>query len=145
MEMKQKLEEWKRRLDFKDLQLFFEKSKNLRLRIRQRSLREQLTEYARRGSLKEVCHDLEKVSEKGLLKDKRTLNGLLESVAHNFHVLKNGRRYSCSLKIFMEVLLMWRGLGIATFAASNLCGPEIHSTYRWRNQHCVSLADGKVQ
>jgi len=73
--MKQKLEEQKRRLDFKDSQLFFEKSKNLRLRIRQRSLREQLTEYARRGSLKAVCHALEKASEKGLLEDKRTLNG----------------------------------------------------------------------
>lgn len=33
MEMKQKLEEQKQRLDFKDLQLFFEKSKNLMLRI----------------------------------------------------------------------------------------------------------------
>ena len=147
MEMKQKLEEQKRGLDFKDSQLFFEKSKNLRLRIRERSLREQLTEYmyARRGSLTEVCHDLEKASEKGLLKDKRKLNGLLESVAHNFHVTKNGRRYSCSPKLFMEVLLLWRGPGIATFAASNLCGPEINSTYRWRNQHRVSLADGIVQ
>lgn len=145
MEMKQKLEEQKRRLDFKDSQLFFEKSKNLRLRIRQRSLREQLTEYARRGSLKAVCHDQEKASEKGLLEDKRTLNGLVESVACNFHVMKNGRRYSCSLKLFMEVLLMWGGPRIATFVASNLCGPEIHSIYRWRNQHRVSLADGIVQ
>ena len=51
-EMKQKLEEQRQKLDHKDSQLFFEKSENLRLRIRQRNLREQLTEYSRRGSMK---------------------------------------------------------------------------------------------
>ena len=59
--------------------------------------------------------------------------------------MKNGRRHSCSLKLFMEVLLMSGVLRIATFVASNLCGREIHSIYRWRNQHRVSLADGIVQ
>ena len=31
---------------------------------------------------------------------------------------------------------------IATFVAINLCGPEIHSIYRWRNQHLVHLDGG---
>ena len=59
--------------------------------------------------------------------------------------MKNGRRHSCSLKLFMEVLLIWGGLRIATFVGSNLCGREIYSICRWRNQHRVSLADGIVQ
>ena len=130
--MKQKLEEQKQRLDFKDSQLFFEKSKNLRLRIRQRSLREQLTEYARCGSVKAVCHALDKASEKGLLEDKRTLNGLLESVSRNFHVMKNGRCYSCSPKLFMEVLLMWGGS-----ADCNICSIK----FVWsRDPFYISLA-----
>lgn len=141
-EMQQKLKEQKEKLDYKESQLFFLKSKNLRLRMRKRSLDEKLAEFARRGSMKAICHNLDKAAQNGYLKDRNTLIGVLQTVARNFHVEKNGRRYQSSFKLFLEVLLLWGGPRVATFVAINLCGPEIHSIYRWRNQHLVHLDGG---
>ena len=141
-EMQQKLKEQKEKLDYKESQLFFLKSKNLRLRMRKRSLDEKLAEFARRGSMKAICHNLDKAAQNGYLKDRNTLVGVLQTVARNFHVEKNGRRYQSSFKLFLEVLLLWGGPRVATFVAINLCGPEIHSIYRWRNQHLVHLDGG---
>ena len=141
-EMQQKLKEQKEKLDDKESQLFFLKSKNLRLRMRKRSLDEKLAEFARRGSMKAICHNLDKAAQNGYLKDRNTLVGVLQTVARNFHVEKNGRRYQSSFKLFLEVLLLWGGPRVATFVAINLCGPEIHSIYRWRNQHLVNLDGG---
>ena len=92
-EMQQKLKEQKEKLDDKESQLFFVKSKNLRLRMRKRSLDEKLAEFARRGSMKAICHNLDKAAQNGYLKDRNTLVGVLQTVARNFHVEKNGRRY----------------------------------------------------
>lgn len=44
--------------------------------------------------------------------------------------------------MFLEVLLLWGGPRIANVVALNLGGPEIHSIYRWRNQHRIVFADG---
>ena len=141
-EMQQKLKEQKEKLDDKESQLFFLKSKNLRLRMRKRSLDEKLAEFARRGSMKAICHNLDKAAQNGYLKDRNTLVGVVQTVTRNFHVEKNGRRYQSSFKLFLEVLLLWGGPRVATFVAINLCGPEIHSIYRWRNQHLVHLDGG---
>lgn len=143
-EMQQKLKEQKEKLDYKESQLVFLKSKNLRLRMRKRSLDEKLAEFARRGSMKAICHNLDKAAQNGYLKDRNTLVGVLQTVARNFHVEKNGRRYQSSFKLFLEVLLLWGGPRVATFVAINLCGPEIHSIYRWRNQHLVHLDKGNI-
>ena len=43
--------------------------------------------------MKSVCHNLQKVADSGPLDDKQTLTGVLTTVAKNFHVQKNGRRY----------------------------------------------------
>lgn len=43
---------------------------------------------------------------------------------------------------FLEVLLMLGGPRIATFVATNQGGPEIHSTYRWRNHQRVWISGG---
>ena len=98
--MQQKLKEQKEKLDDKESQLFFLKSKNLTLRMRKRSFDEKLTEFARRGSMKGICHNLDKAAQNGYLKDRNTLVG---------HVGKNGRRYQSSFKLFLEVLLLWGG------------------------------------
>ena len=92
-ELVQKLREQKASLEKETSELFFQQAKNLRLRIRVRSLREQLGEFARRGSMKSVCHNLQKAVDSGLLDDKQTLTGVLTTVARNFHIQKNGRRY----------------------------------------------------
>ena len=47
-----------------------------------------------------------------------------------------------SFKLFLEVILLWGGPQLANFVALNLCGPEVHSIYRWRSQHRVVLNGG---
>ena len=141
-EMKQKLNDQKQKLDMKDSKIFFMSAKNIRLRIRARTIREKLAEFARRGSMKAVCYNLQKAADNGLLEDRNTLKGLLETVSKNFHVEKNGKRYQAPFKLFLEVLLLWGGPRIANFVAINLGGPEIHSIYRWRNQHRTELDGG---
>ena len=47
-----------------------------------------------------------------------------------------------SFKLFLEVILLWGGPRLANFVALNLCGPEVHSIYRWRSQHRVALNGG---
>ena len=64
---------------------------------------------------------------------------MLETVSRNLHVEKNGKRYHPSL--FLKVLLMMGGPRIAIFVAINLGGPEIHSIYRWRNQHRIIVPE----
>ena len=108
-EMQQKLKEQKEKLDDKESQLFFLKSKNLKPRMRKRSLDEKLAEFARRGSMKAICHNLDKAAQNGYLKDRNTLVGVLQTVARKFHVGKNGGRYQSSFKLFLEVLLRWGG------------------------------------
>ena len=141
-EMVEKLIEQKEKLDQKDDQLFFVTSKAVRLRIRAGSLRDKLKEYSRRGSFKAVCYKLQKAADLGMLDDKNTLKAMLETVSRNLHVEKNGKQYRPSFKLFLEVLLMLGGPRIATFVATNLGGPEIHSIYRWRNQHRIDISGG---
>ena len=141
-EMVEKLKEQKEKLDHKNDQLFFATSTAIRLRIRAGSLRDKLREYSRRGSVKAICFKLQRAADLGLLNDKTTLMAMLETVSRNLHVEKNGKRYRPSFKLFLEVLLMLGGPRIATFVAINLGGPEIHSIYRWRNQHRVDISGG---
>ena len=141
-EMVEKLKEQKEKLDRKNDQLFFATSSAIRLRIRAGSLRDKLREYSRRGSVKAICFKLQRAADLGLLNDKTTLMAMLETVSRNLHVEKNGKRYRPSFKLFLEVLLMLGGPRIATFVAINLGGPEIHSIYRWRNQHRVDISGG---
>ena len=141
-EMMEKLKEQKEKLDQKDNQLFFVTSQAVRLRIRAGSLRDKLKEYSRRGSFMAVCYKLQKAADLGMLDDKNTLKAMLETVSRNLHVEKSGKRYRPSFKLFLEVLLMSGGPRIATFVATNLGGPEIHSIYLWRNQYCVDISGG---
>ena len=92
--------------------------------------------------MKAFCYNLQKAADNGLLEDRNTLKGLLETVSKNFHVEKNGKRYQAPFKLFLEVLLLWGGPRIANFIKINLGGPEIHSIYRWHNQHHTELDGG---
>ena len=140
--MAEKVTQQKEKLDSLESKLFFEASKNLRLKMRLRNLKEKLEEYAKRGSMKAICHNLEKASEQGLFKDRTVLMDFLTTISKNLHVKKQGKRYKASTKLFFEVVLIWGGPRLATFVATNLFGPEIHSLYRWRNRDCTTLEGG---
>ena len=125
----------KNRLEEKDSKLFLLNRENLRLKLRRRTLQEKLNEHAKRGSIRGICHQLEKAAERGALDDHGVLMDMLEPTARNFHAKgKTGKRYKASLKQFLEVILYWGGPRLAMFISINLFGPEIHSVYRWRNQ-----------
>lgn len=141
-EMVEKLKEQKEKLDHKDDQLLFALSTAIRLRIRAGNLRDKLREYSRRGSVKAICFKLQRAADLGLLNDKTTLMAMLETVLRNLHVEKNGKQHHPSFKLFWKVLLMLGGPRVATFVAINQGGPEIHSIYRWRNQHRVDISGG---
>lgn len=141
-EMAEKVTQQKEKLDTLQSKLFFEASKNLRLKMRVRNLKEKLEEYAKRGSMKAICHNLEKASEQGLFREKTVLMDFLTTISKNLHVKKQGKRYKASTKLFFEVVLIWGGPRLATFVATNLFGPEIHSLYRWRNRDCTTLEGG---
>lgn len=116
-------------------QLFFEKSKSARLKIRAKNQREELKEYAQRGSLKAICHNLEKAESAGMLQDSAFLKDFLATMSRNLNVDKHGKRYKPSQKLFYEVLSYIGGPRIVEFFAVNFGGPEIKTVYRWRNQN----------
>lgn len=89
--------------------------------------------------MKAICHKLQKAADDGLLENKYTLKGILESVANNFHVKKQGKRYKAPFKLFLEVIMLWGGPRLASFVALNIGGPEVHAVYRWRKQHHIHL------
>ena len=68
--MKQKLNDQKQKLDMKDSKIFFMSAKNIRLMTRARTIREKLAEFARHGSMKAVCYNLQKAADNGLLGQK---------------------------------------------------------------------------
>ena len=85
--------------------------------MRLRNLEEKLEECAKRGSMKAICHNLEKASEQGLFKAKTVLRDFLTTISKNLHVKKQGKRYKASTKFFFEVVLIWGGPRLATFVA----------------------------
>ena len=141
-EMKEKLTMQRKALQDKESELFFLKSKTLRTKIRLRTVTEKLGEFAKLGSMKSICHQLQKADDEGLLNNRTVFKGILESVSRNLHVMKNGKRYRVGFKLFLEIILTWGGPRLATFVAKNLCGPEIHTIYRWRTENLVTIELG---
>lgn len=66
----------------------------------------------------------------------------MTTISKNLHVKKQGKRNKASTKLFFEVALIWGGPRLATFVASNLFGPEIHSLYGWHNRDHTTLEGG---
>ena len=78
-----------------------------------------------------------------MLDDKDVSKDLLEATARNFHRKgKTGHRYKTSVKEFYEIIMFWGGPRLASFVSLNLCGPEIHNMYHWRNNNRVELELG---
>ena len=123
-------------------QIFFSSQKQLKLKLRKRSLTEKLAEFSSRGSLKGVCQQLIKASMAGHLDSQPVLLQMLRTVARNLNVSKFAHRYHSSLQMFYEVILLWGGPRLAQFVAMNLAGPEIHSVYRWRKAQSKPLSAG---
>ena len=123
--------------------LFLIKVAHLRQKRRVANLNEKLAEYSKRGDVTAVTKQIAKAAGNGMLDDKVTLLQFLQDMAHNLNVKgKNGKRYSISMKMFYEVLLLWGGPRLANFMSINMGGPEIHSIYRWRKELSLSLNCG---
>ena len=136
--MKERIEKMKsqaaqiRDLESKNL---FLHSANIRQRIRVRSLRETVQEYAARGSVKAFAHKLELANKKGLLKNKQFMIDAIGTFAKNLHVCKQGKRYPTSQKLLYEALSYMGGPKIVCFYALNFEGPDVHTVFRWRQKN----------
>ena len=137
-----KLRAQQEKLDSHESQIFLLTRENLRMKLRARTLRQKLAEYAKQGSVKSICAQLDKAAQLGLLEDEIVLKELLQSTAANFHKKANGKRYKASVQEFYEVIMCWGGPRLASFIAINLFGPEIHSLYRWRKKKKIELELG---
>lgn len=73
--------------------------------MRLRNLKEKLEEYAKRGSMEAICHNLKKASEQGLFKDKTVLRDFLTTISKNLHVKKQGKRYKAPQSFSLKFLL----------------------------------------
>ena len=124
----------------KTLKIFLLNQENLRLKLRIRSLTNRLV-----GQIKSICFQSNKAADEGHLRDKSVFEDVLQTAAANFHRKKNGQRYKTSVKEFYKVIMYWSGPRLATFIAINMCGPEKHTLYRWRNKKHVSLLPGIVE
>lgn len=126
-------------------EIFFLQSSQLRMKTRVRSLTEKLMEFSQSGSMKAICHQFTKADEEGKFEDEFVLRDMLETVARNLHVKKQGKQYKASTQMFFVVLLIWDGPGVATFVSNNMFGPEIHSVFCWRKEHSLELETGLTE
>ena len=108
-EVTDKLRKQERQLEQKESQIFFPRTQNVWLKINAKSLKEQLKEYSLQGSGKSIVHRLNSALQKGLLNDKTVLRDMLDTVSRNLHVKKNRKRYEASVKMFLNVVLIWGG------------------------------------
>ena len=104
-----------------------------------------LSEYSKRGSMKAVCHQLNRAAQDGKLESEKVLKEVLATCGNNICKKKQGKRYNKTVKEFYEVLMYWGGPRIATFVALNLLGPEVHTLYRWRKKKDIDLEEGIVE
>ena len=102
-EVQEKLTKQKKDIDRKESQIFFLTSKVARKQIQCRNYKEKLVEFSRRGTMQAVSYQLQKASDLGMLKDRSVLCGLLEAVARNLHVKKQGKRYPAPVQTFFDV------------------------------------------
>ena len=127
----------------KDSQIFLLSRTNMRLKIRVRTYSERLKEYAIRGDMKSICHQLSRAFDLNLFKKKDVLLSTLKTVAQNFHVKgKQGNRYEDPVKKFYEGLMIIAGPKVLTYVANNLNGPEKDSVYRWRKKNSRNFNSG---
>eukprot|EP00112_Aurelia_sp_Birch-Aquarium-sp1_P018573 Seg4447.5 transcript_id=Seg4447.5/GoldUCD/mRNA.D3Y31 product="hypothetical protein" protein_id=Seg4447.5/GoldUCD/D3Y31 len=126
--------------------LFLEKSKTARLKIRTRTLKEKLDYFAKSGRIGSITHKLVTAVNDGKLKDKDILLDMLESIAKNLHAKgPQGHRFNSSTQQFYEMLLILGGLRLPQLVSQNLDGPGINTVYHWRKQHSLNLKSTPCQ
>ena len=96
-----------RDLKEKDSKLFLLNEDNKRLKRRRSSLLEKMKEYSKRGSMKMVCHQLNRAADEGKLEKENVLKEVLSTCASNIVKRKQGKRYSKSVKEFYGVLMYY--------------------------------------
>ena len=114
----------------KESQIFLLTKEKERLLSRRNTLLGRIQEYSKRGSMKLVCHQLNR-AEEGRLDDKNVLKEVIATCAKNISKKKQGKRHSRSVKEFYETLMYWGGPRIATFVSLNLEGPDSHTIYKY--------------
>ena len=119
---------------------FFEKSKTARLKIRVRSLQEDIQEYLARGNVKGICANLVKADGMGRLNEGDFLFNFLQSVTQNLNRKCQGKRYSNSSKLFYEALLYMGGPRIVGFVAANFQGPHTHTVNLWHQESLKNVS-----
>ena len=122
--------------------LFYVSSENIRLKQRNRSLKESLNEYAIRGNMKAILHLLDKAYKAGKFKERSCLLDTLQSISHKLNANPKGKRHKGSNQMFYEVLLTLGGPKLAKFVAANLEGPDLSTIYRWRTKNRLNLELG---
>ena len=123
--------------------IFLLTQENLRMRLKLRTLKTRLADYAKRGEIKSICYQFQKATDEGKFTNKDVLKDFLGTTAANFHrKSKTGNRYKTSTEHFYEVIMYWGGPRLANFISLNLCGPDVHSVYRWRKNNKVNLDPG---
>ena len=86
--------------------IFLLTQENLRMRLKLRTLKTRLADYAKRGEIKSICYQFQKAADEGKSTNKDVLKDFLETIAANFHrKSKTGNRYKTSTKHFYEVIM----------------------------------------
>ena len=140
-----KLQALQDRVKKKESKVFLLTQENQRLKRRRHCLKVKLAEYSKRGSMKAVCHQLNRAAQEGKLESENVLKEVLATCGNNICKKKQGKRYNKTVKEFYEVLMYWGGPLIATFVALNLLGPEVHTLYCWRKKKDIDLEEGIVE
>ena len=92
-ETNQKLSVQLKQLAEKDSKIFFLTRDLIRVKLSRKKLKDRLSAFAKRGSIKSICHNLDKAAAAGKLDDQEVLKDVLKTTVKHFHVKgKTGNR-----------------------------------------------------
>ena len=117
-----KLQALQDRVNKKESKVFLLTQENQRLKGRRHCLKVNLAEYSKRGSMKSLCHQLNRAAQEGKLESEKVSKEVLATCGNNICKKKKGKRYNNTVKEFYEVLMCWGGPWIATFVALTCLG-----------------------
>ena len=114
----------------KKSQIFLLSKTNVQLKICVSSVTERLKEYASKGDMKSICHQLSTAFDLNYFKNKDVLLDTLKTVAHNFHV--KGNRFEDPVKRFYEESFNDLIFGnIENCPPDSTCGTKIYLKVIW--------------
>lgn len=101
------------------------------------SLKDKMTEFAKRGDVCTTAFSIAKALKEGKLKEKAGLMNNLDMIKKNLCKKKKRKRYSATTKDFYEVFLMMGGPRLCDVVSQNPDGPHVHSAI------CVGRSQAK--